>query len=138
MSWVQWERQKALGLDPVHKYSDIFENWFFFFDVAYSNRFSPFTRKRERPLAKSLQWQRVKIAHIVEFATSKFFTLNDFLHFLGLKWSLNDVKHTNFGLLNKQLISTKYFLIYTHFAVDGKGLKSAYFHPSSVQNPHIF
>ena len=136
MSWVQWERQKALGLDPVHKYSDIFENWFFF-NVAYSNRFSPFTRKRERPVAKFLQWQRVKIAHIVEFATSNFLTLNDFFHFLGLNWSLNDVKHTNL-IFQTQLISTKYFLIYTHFAVGGKGLKTAYFHPSSVQNPHIF
>ena len=48
---------------------------------------------------------------------------------------LFDVKDAN---LQKQLISTKYFLIYTHFAVSGKGLKNAYFHPSTVQNSHIF
>ena len=90
----------------------------------------------------SAQWpnfcsDRVKIAHIVEFATSKFFTLNDFFHFQGLNWSLNDVEHTNL-VLQKQLISTKYFLIYTHFALGGKGLRNAYFHPSSMQNPQIF
>ena len=88
-------------------------------------------------MAKFLQWQRVKIAHIVEFATSKFITLNDFFHFLGLNWSLNDVKHTIL-VLQKQLISTKKFLIYTHFAVGGKGAQNAYFHPSTVQNSHIF
>ena len=77
---------------------------------------------------------RVKIAHIVEFATSKFFTLNDFFYFLGLNWSLNDVKHTNL-VLQKQLISTKYFLIYTHFAVGGKGLDNTYFHPSLCKIP---
>ena len=48
------------------------------------------------PAAKYLQRQRVKIAHIVEFTTSKFCTFNDFFHFLGLSWSLNDVKN-NFG-----------------------------------------
>ena len=47
MSWDQWERQKALGLDPIHKYPDIFENWDFFY-VAFSNQFSPSTRKREK------------------------------------------------------------------------------------------
>ena len=41
-------------------------------------------------------------------------------------------------VLQKQLVSTKYFLIYTHFAVRRKWLKNAYFHPSTVQNPHIF
>ena len=51
--------------------------------------------------------------------------------------TLNDVKHTILAL-EKQLMSTKYFLIYTHFAVGGKGLKNAYFHPSTVQNPHMF
>ena len=30
------------------------------------------------------------------------------------------------------------FLIYTHFAVGGKGAQNAYFHLSTVQNPHIF
>ena len=60
-----------------------------------------------------------------------------FFHFLGLNWSLNDVKDTIL-VLQKQLMSTKYFLIYTHFAVGGKGLKNAYFHPSTVQNPHMF
>ena len=34
-------------------------------------------------------------------------------------------------ILQKQLMSTKYCLIYTHFAVGGKGLKNAYFHLSS-------
>ena len=38
-------------------------------------------------------------------------------------------------VLQKQLMSTKYFLIYTHFDVGGKELKNAYFHPSTVQNP---
>ena len=74
--------------------------------------------------------------HIAEFTTSKFCTFNDFFHFLGLNWSLNDVKHTIL-VLQKQLMSTKYFLIYTHFAVGGKGLKNAYFHSSTVQNPHM-
>ena len=60
-----------------------------------------------------------------------------FFHFLGLNWSLNDVKDTIL-VLQKQLMSTKYFLIYTHFDVGGKELKDAYFHPSTVQNPHIF
>ena len=133
MSWVQWKRRKALGLDPVHKYPNIFENGVFF-NVAYSNRFSPFTRKRRAPSGQFLQWQRVKIAHIVEFATSKFFTLNDFFHLLGLNWSLNDVKHTNL-VFQTQLVSTKHFLIYTHFAVGGKGLKTAYFHPSLCKIP---
>ena len=77
------------------------------------------------------------MVHIAEFTTSKFCTFNDFIHFLGLNWSLNDVKHTIL-VLQKQLMSTKYFLIYTHFAVGGKGLKNAYFHPSTVQNPHTF
>ena len=44
-----------------------------------------------------------------EFTTSKFCTFNDFFHFLGLNWSLNDVKHT-IVVLQKQLMSTKYFL----------------------------
>ena len=43
-----------------------------------------------------------------------------FFHFLGLNRSLNDVKHTIL-VLQKQLISTKTVLIYTHFAVGGKG-----------------
>ena len=29
----------------------------------------------------------VKIEHIAEFTTSKFFTFNDFFHFPGLNWS---------------------------------------------------
>ena len=44
---VQWERQKAIGLGPLHKYSNIFEKWDFF-NVAYSNRFSPSTPKPEK------------------------------------------------------------------------------------------
>ena len=40
-------------------------------------------------------------------------------------------------VLQKQLMSTKYILIYTHFAVGEKGLKNAYFHSSTVQNPHM-
>ena len=58
--------------------------------------------------------------HIAEFTTSKFCTFNDFFHFLGLNWFLNDVKHTIL-VLQKQLISTKTVSIYTHFAVGGKG-----------------
>ena len=91
----------------------------------------------KRLVAKFLQWQRVEIARIAEFTTSNVFIFNDFFHFLGLNWSLNDVKHTIL-VLQKQLISTKYFLIYTHFAVSGKGLKNAYFHLCTVQNSHIF
>ena len=53
-----------------------------------------------------------KIAHIAEFTTSKFCAFNDCFHFLGLNWSLNDVKHTIL-VLQKQLMSTKYILIYT-------------------------
>ena len=87
--------------------------------------------------AKFLQWQRVTIARIAEFTTSNFFSFNDFFHFLGLNWSLKDIKDTNL-VLQKWLVSTKYFLIYTHFAVGGKGLKNEYFHPSTVQNSHIF
>ena len=47
--------------------------------------------------------------HIAEFTTSKFCTFNDFFHFLGLNWSLNDVKHT-IVVFQKQLISTKHSL----------------------------
>ena len=67
----------------------------------------------------------------------KYFTLNDFFFTPRIELVLKDVKHTNL-VLQKQLISTKHFLIYTHFAVGGKGLKNAYFHPSTVQNPHMF
>ena len=78
------------------------------------------------------------MAQIAEFTTSKFCTFNDFFfHFLGLNWSLNDVKHTIL-VLQKQLISTKKFFICTHFAVGGKGAQNAYFHPSTVQKfPHL-
>ena len=58
-----------------------------------------------------LQWQGVKIAHIAEFTTSKFCTFNDFFHFLGLNWSFKHVKYTIL-VLQKQLESTKYFLIF--------------------------
>ena len=60
-----------------------------------------------------------------------------FFHFLGSNWSLHDVKETIL-VLQKQLISTKTVLIYTHFAVGGKGAQNAYFQLSTVQNPHIF
>ena len=41
-----------------------------------------------------MQSQRIKIAQIAEFTSSKSCTFNNFFHFLGLNWSLNDVKHT--------------------------------------------
>ena len=39
-------------------------------------------------------------------------------------------------MLQKQLMSTKYFLIHTHFAVRGKGLKNAYFYTSLLVPGH--
>ena len=84
-----------------------------------------------------LIWRIVKIARIAELTTSKFFTFNDFFHLAGLNWSLKDVKHAILSL-QKQLIFNKYFLIYTHFAEGGKGLKNAYFYPGTEQNPHFF
>ena len=86
----------------------------------------------QRPAANFLHWRVVKIARIAEFTTSKLFTFNDFFHFPGLNWSLKGVKHTIFSL-QKQLIFNKYFLIYTHFAGGGKGLKNAYFYPGTEQ-----
>ena len=103
-----------------------------YFKIRFSGR-----KLLQRPAANFLQWRRVKIEHIAEFTTSKFFTFNDFFHFSGLNWSLNDVKHTILSL-QKQLIFNKYFSIYTHFAVGGKGLKNAYFYPGTEQNPHFF
>ena len=41
-----------------------------------------------------MQSQRIKIAQIAEFTTSKSCTFNNFFHFLRLNWSLHDVKHT--------------------------------------------
>ena len=41
-------------------------------------------------------------------------------------------------VLQKQLMSAKYFWIYTHFAVGGKGLKNAYFHPSTPSKQNVF
>ena len=106
-----------------------------FFNVAYSNRFSTFTRKRRAPsgqifaVAKSKNCAYCRVRHFKVFHSKRFF-----FHFLGLNWSLNDVKHTNL-VFQTQLVSTKYFLIYTHFAVDGKGLKTLYFHPSLCNIP---
>ena len=73
-----------------------------------------------------MQWRRVKIAHIAEFTTSRFFTFNDFFHFPGLNWSLQSVKHIIL-ILQRQLIFNKYLSIYTHFAVAVKGLKKCIF-----------
>ena len=84
-----------------------------------------------------MPWRRVKIEHIAEFTTSKVFTFNDFFNFPGLNWSLKDVKPTILSL-QKQLIFNKYFSIYTHLAVGGKGLENAYFYPGTEQNPHFF
>ena len=39
-------------------------------------------------------------------------------------------------MLQKQLMSTKYFLIHTHFAVGEKGLKNAYFYTSLLVPGH--
>ena len=45
------------------------------------------------------------------------------------------IKHTIL-ILQKQLMSTKYFLIHTHFAVGRKGLKNAYFYTSLLVPGH--
>ena len=79
----------------------------------------------QRPAANFLHWRITKIAPIAEFSTSKFFTINDLIHFPGLNSSLKEVKHIILSL-QKQLIFNKYFSIYTHFAEGGKELKNAF------------
>ena len=51
----------------------------------------------QRPEAKFLQWQRVKIAHVVDFTTSKFFTFNDCFSLPRTKLVLKCCKAHNFG-----------------------------------------
>ena len=87
----------------------------------------------QRPSAKFFAVTKIKIARIAEFTTSKFFTFNGSFHFIGLNWFLKCAKHTIL-VLQKQLICTKYFLIYTHFAVGLKCIFSSY---HCAKFPHL-
>ena len=80
---------------------------------------------------KSKNWAYCRVYHFKVFHLQWFFSLPKF------KLVLKRCKGHNFEP-SKQLIFNKYFSIYTHFAVGGKGIKNAYFYPGTEQNPHFF
>ena len=95
--------------------SFIFQNIFFFRE---GNHFSP-RRPNQFAVTKSKSSAYCRVYHFIKFST---FNVSTFFFYIQ-GWSFKSSSY----LLN-------IFLIYTHFVVGGKGLKNAYFDPSTMQN----